>query len=391
MALWLVLALMTAAAVFAVLWPLARRKGDGRSGSDVAVYRDQLDEIERDRVAGLIAEPEAAAAQIEVSRRLIAAADAQSGDAQVSASVAAASASWRRRAVAVAALVMLPVGTAAFYLALGSPSLPDQPLAPRLAAAHSNQSFDSMIAQVEAHLEAHPDDGRGWEVIAPIYLRLGRFEEAVRARRNALRLRGDSAEREAALGEALVFAANGVVTAEAKVAFEKAVALDGSVAQARYFLGLAAEQDGNAAQAAAIWHALIDSAPADAQWLGFVRDALARIEGGTAPATTSGRQDGGPSEDQVVASANLSPDQRADMIRGMVERLSTRLQHDGSDVEGWLRLVRSYMVLGQVDKARAAVADARRALADDAGKLRRIDDLVAGQSTLKTDGPGAAR
>jgi cytochrome c-type biogenesis protein CcmH len=74
--------MMTVAAIFAVLWPLARRDGDWRSGSDVAVYRDQLDEIERDRAAGLIAEPEAAAAQVEVSRRLIAAADAQGADAQ---------------------------------------------------------------------------------------------------------------------------------------------------------------------------------------------------------------------------------------------------------------------------------------------------------------------
>jgi len=284
----------------------------------------------------------------------------------------------------------LPVGAAAVYLALGSPSLPDQPLAPRLAAVRSDQSFDGLIAQVEAHLEGHPDDGRGWDVIAPIYLRLGRFEDAVRARRNALRLNGESAEREGALGETLVFAANGVVTAEAKAAFEKAVALDGSVVQSRYFLGLAAEQDGNRAQAAAIWRALIDGAPADAPWLEFVRHALARVETDAAPVVSSTQPSGAPSEEQVAAAANLAPDQRDTMIRGMVERLSARLQHDGSDVEGWLRLVRSYMVLGEADKARAAVADARRALADDAGKLRRLDELVKGQDTLKADAPGAA-
>ena len=77
MTLWLALALMTAAAIFAVLWPLARREGKSRSGSDVAVYRDQLDEIDRDRAAGLIEDKEAAAARTEVSRRLIVAADAQ--------------------------------------------------------------------------------------------------------------------------------------------------------------------------------------------------------------------------------------------------------------------------------------------------------------------------
>ena len=182
----------------------------------------------------------------------------------------------------------------------------------------------------------------------------------------------------AALGEALVFAANGVVTADAKATFEKAVALDAMHVQARYFLGLAAEQDGNRAAAAAAWRALLASARADAPWAEFVRGALARVEG-TAPASTGGGASGaGPSEEQIAASSGLAPEQRTAMIQGMVERLAERLNRDGSDVEGWLRLVRSYMVLGQPDKARAAAADARRALAGDPRKLQRLDDLVKG-------------
>jgi cytochrome c-type biogenesis protein CcmH len=373
MTLWFGLALMTAAAVLAVLWPLARRGSGLRSGSDVAVYRDQLEEIERDRAAGLIEEGEAAGAQVEVSRRLIAAADAQAAPAS-----SAPAATWRRRAVAVAALVLFPLGAAGLYLALGSPALPDQPLASRVTAARANQSLDGLIAQVETHLEGHPDDGRGWEVIAPIYVRLGRYDDAVKARRHALRLNGDTAEREAALGEALVFAANGVVTAEAKKVFEKAGALDAKNVQARYFLGLAAEQDGDRAQAAAIWRALIDAAAPDAPWLDFVRNALARVGGAAAASAPGGGAAAGPSEEQVAASSELNPEQRKLMIQSMVERLSERLHRDGSDVEGWLRLVRSYMVLGEADKARAAVADARRALAGDPNKLRRLDDLVKG-------------
>src|SRR5262252_3433203 len=301
MTLWFALALMTAAAILAVLWPLARRASLSRSGSDVAIYRDQLDEIERDRAAGLIEDNEAVSAQVEVSRRLIAAADAQTA---LPSDVP--SARWRRRAVAIMALVLLPVGATGLYLALGSPLLPDQPLAPRLAGARGNQSVDTLIAQVETHLERNPDDGRGWEVIAPVYLRLGRFDDAVKARRNALRLNGTSAEREAAFGEALVFAANGLVTAEAKASFERAVALDAGYVQARYFLGLAAEQDGNRTQAAAIWRGLVDGAPPDAPWLDFVRRALARVGGEPAPAA-SGPTQSGPSEEQVAASADLPP------------------------------------------------------------------------------------
>jgi cytochrome c-type biogenesis protein CcmH len=373
MTLWFALALMTAAAILAVFWPLARRASLSRSGSDVAIYRDQLDEIERDRAAGLIEDNEAVSAQVEVSRRLIAAADAQTA---LPSDVP--SARWRRRAVAIMALVLLPVGATGLYLALGSPLLPDQPLAPRLAAARGNQSVDTLIAQVEAHLERNPEDGRGWEVIAPVYLRLGRFDDAVKARRNALRLNGTTAEREAAFGEALVFAANGVVTAEAKAAFERAVALDANGVQARYFLGLAAEQDGDRTQAAATWRALIEAAPPDAPWLDLLRRALARVDRAGAPGGSSGGASSGPSDEQAVASSQLAPEQRQAMIQGMVERLSERLHRDGADVEGWLRLVRSYMVLGQPDKARAAVVDARRALAGDAIKLRRLDDLLKG-------------
>src|SRR3954452_14788843 len=120
MTLWLVFALMTAAAIFVVLWPLARRKAV-TSGSDLAVYRDQLEEIERDRAAGLIGPVEAEAARVEVSRRLLAAADA-TASAQPSGPVPR----WARRAATVAALVLLPVGAGAMYFALGSPSLPGE-------------------------------------------------------------------------------------------------------------------------------------------------------------------------------------------------------------------------------------------------------------------------
>src|SRR5438552_15661361 len=121
MTLWVMLALMTAAAVLVVLWPLARGDRKLRSGSDLAVYRDQLEEIQRDRAAGMIGESEAEAAQVEVSRRLLAAADAEAAAGQAA---LPATATRRRRMVAVAALVMLPLGASAFYLALGSPLLP---------------------------------------------------------------------------------------------------------------------------------------------------------------------------------------------------------------------------------------------------------------------------
>src|SRR5450830_1246391 len=135
MILWFVFALMTAAAILAVLWPLSRR-GPERGGSDIAVYRDQLDEITRDRAAGLIGAAEAEAAKVEVSRRLIAAADA----AEAEKPAPEIASLWRRRATAITGLALLPVGAIAFYLMLGSPQMPGEPLAARLNAPDENRS-----------------------------------------------------------------------------------------------------------------------------------------------------------------------------------------------------------------------------------------------------------
>jgi cytochrome c-type biogenesis protein CcmH len=358
MTLWFVLALMTAAAILAVLWPLSRAT-TLRSGSDVEVYRDQLEEIRRDRAAGLIGESEAAAAQVEVSRRLIAAADAEAATAHA----APDAMTRRRRVVAVLALTVLPAISLALYLAIGSPSLPGQPLASR--APTERQSITQLVTQVEAHLANNPGEGRGWEVLAPIYLRMGRFDDAVKARRMALELSGATAERHAGLGEALTAAANGVVTAEALAAFKAAVALDADHIMARFFLGLGAEQDGRTSEAAAAWRALLEQAPPNAPWADFIRGELARITGG-------------PSEEQIAAAAKLPPAQQLAMIKTMVESLAERLGKDGSDIEGWLRLVRSYMVLGERERAVAAAGEARRALAAEPDKLRRIDELVKG-------------
>jgi cytochrome c-type biogenesis protein CcmH len=370
MTLWFVFALMTAAAIFAVLWPLSRRD-PARGGSDIAVYRDQLEEITRDRAAGRIGEAEAEAAKVEVSRRLLAAADA----AEAEQSASDRSPVWRRRSTAIAGLVLLPVGAVALYLMLGSPLMPGEPLAARQRVANENRPIESLIAQVEDHIAHNPDDGRGWEVLAPVYSRLGRFNDSVRAWRNAIRLSGSSAAREADLGEALVAASNGVVTIEAKAAFDRALALDAGDAKSRFYSGMAVDQDGRHDAAVAIWRDLLAKAPPGAPWVEVVRAAIARTTPASAGSSAAANAPGLSTED-VAAAAQMKPDEQNQMIAGMVTRLADRLKQDGSDVEGWLRLLRAYKVLGERDKAQAAAADARRALAGEPDKLRRIDELA---------------
>jgi len=373
MTLWFVFALMTVAAIFAVLWPLGRRGRADTGGSEVVVYRDQLAEIDRDLASGIIGAAEADAARIEISRRLLAAADQSGNDTPVQGSLSL------RRAAAIVALVGLPVIASGFYLALGSPRLGDFPLAERSKVADVNQPLANLVAQVEAHLEKNPTDGRGWTVLAPVLSRLGRYDDAVRAYRNAITYAGDSADRRADLGEALMGTAGGVVTAEAKAEFERAVALNGDDAKASYFLGLAAEQDGRKADAAALWQKMLEKAPSDAPWRPMVQAALVRV-GGTVPAGVSAPAlpDGA-----VAAAKDMSEADRGAMIHGMVDRLATRLKTNGDDVEGWLRLVRAYLVMGERDKAMSALADARQAMANNADRLRQLNE---GLKNLGLDG-----
>jgi cytochrome c-type biogenesis protein CcmH len=363
MTLWFVFALMTVAAIFAVLWPLSRNAAPKAGGSEAVVYKDQLAEIDRDVAAGQIGAPEAEAARIEISRRLLATTDsARNLPAQSSLKL--------RRWSAILALVALPIAAVAFYLPLGSPQLGDFPLAARTRAADANQPLENLVAQVEAHLEQNPADGRGWNVLAPVLAKLGRYDDAVRAFRNSITYNGDSAERRSDLGEALVGSAGGVVTAEAKGEFERAVAQNADDPKANYFLGLAAEQDGRNTDAAAIWRGMLAKGPSDAPWRPLLQAALVRV----APV---------PSNETMSAAKDMNEADRGAMIRGMVDRLATRLKQNGGDVEGWLRLVRAYMVMGERDKAVSAVLDARRAVADDAERLRQLNE---GLKNLGLDG-----
>ena len=365
MTLWFVFALMTAAAVFAVLWPLGRGARTQRHGSESVVYKDQLSEVTRDAASGLIEPAEADAARVEISRRLLAASEAETNTAST------ASVSFRR-AVAVFALIVMPLIAAGFYARLGSPALGDFPIASRTAAPAANAPLDRLVAQVETHLEKNPADGRGWEVLAPVLFKLGRYDDAARAWRNSITYNGETASRRADLGEAMAAAAGGVVTNEAKTELERAIALDPNEVKARYLVGLAAEQDGRTADAANIWRGMLASAPNDAPWRPLVQAALVRV-GVDAPKL---------SDDTVAAAKDMSESDRNTMIRGMIDRLATRLKDNGDDVEGWLRLVRAYIVLGERDKAQGALTQARQATKDTT-RLKQLND---GLKDLGLDG-----
>ncbi|MGA2493591.1 MAG: c-type cytochrome biogenesis protein CcmI [Roseiarcus sp.] len=363
---WVVLAGMTGLAALAAVWPLIR--GARRSASvpaDAAFYKAQLGEIERDVARGFLPADEAAGARVEAARRLIATSAA-------TADGAVADAPGLRRGWAIAIVVAAPVVALALYADLGRPDLPDSPLAQRKVDTRSMSGVEAALAHVEQQLAANPDNGPGWSLVAPVYMKLGRFDDAVEAFKQALRLNGENAAVRADYGEALVGAAGGIVTADARAAFDKALAEQPGLPSARFYLGLAAEQDGDLQKAIAIYRALLGDAPPRAPWTPALQARLAALTGGGAAPAQS---DAAPAQSDAAPAQDDAAQQDA-MIRGMVDRLATRLATSGGGADEWQRLIRAYTVLHETDKAKDALASARKALAGDAQAEQQLDELA---------------
>jgi cytochrome c-type biogenesis protein CcmH len=363
MTLWIAMAALAAAASLAVLVPLYRGRAGARrmAEQEVSVYRDQLDEVERDLERGVIPPAEAEAARTEIARRLIRA------DAARQTAGTLNGGEMPRRMAAAAAVIGMPILALGLYVALGAPDVPDAPLAARLSAPPEQQDMAVLLARVEAHLKANPDDARGWQVLAPVYVRLGRNEEAAAAFGNIARLLGSSATTEGDLGEAIARANQGAITAEARAAFERALKDDPKDVRARFYLALGDGQAGRTDEAAAAIRGLIAEAPPGAAWVGGMNQLLAELEGG-GPATQPG-----PTAADIEAAGAMSDADRTGMIEGMVAQLAERLEAEPDDAEGWARLVRSYMVLGRRDDAKAALDEARSALAGATDKLALVE------------------
>src|SRR5947209_8212279 len=243
--LWIALAVMTGLAMGFALWPLAFRRAAVEEAREADFYRAQLAEIARDVERGQLPAADAASARTEAARRLLAA----SAPAPQAADPGALR---RRRMAAVAVFVVLPAVALAVYVNIGQPDLPDEPLASRKLDFNTAGGVEAAVARIEAHLAQAPDDLRGWEVVAPVYMRMGRFADAAAAYSRAIQLGDDKPTFRADLGEALVAAADGVVTAEARKQFDLAA----DVPKAKFYLALAAEQDGKTADASAAYRAL---------------------------------------------------------------------------------------------------------------------------------------
>ncbi|WEX07721.1 c-type cytochrome biogenesis protein CcmI [Chelativorans sp. AA-79] len=367
---WVFAAFLTLAAALAVMRPFLRGGTEPAAGSkhDLAVYRDQLSELEQEVKRGLISESDAAEARTEIGRRILKLTQSSSDDdgkeGQARGKLV--------RAVAMGAVLAVPVLSWGLYSLLGSPGMPAMPLQARLEQDPAQASLEELIARAEAYLAEHPQDARGWETLAPVYARIGRYADAVAAYRRTMELAGATADREAGLGEAMVGESGGVITADAEAAFNRALTLEEGNPRARFFIAMARAQEGNADEARAIWQDMASGLPEESPWKAAAGQALAGLS--SAPAQVSPPD--GPSEEQVAAAQEMAPEARQDMIEGMVASLDAKLRENPDDPEGWRRLVRSYAVLGRQSEAADALDRALAALGPETPEGRSVAQLA---------------
>jgi len=431
MTLWLILTIMTAAAAISASVPLIRRfdRSQAEFVSDIEIYRDQLQEVEHELRQGLIDDAQAEMARVEIKRRILAA------DSSQRAVTPKLSGGERNFAViCVAGIVVL--GSVGLYALTGNPELaswrapyreeyrevaqrgftsfsPDSSAQKGFAAAEQTRmsenegeprphaglpSVEEMIQRLTARLMRNPKDTEGWRTLGWSYLNIGRFREAAEAYTRAIELNPDIAELRGDRIEALVAAADGIVMSEAKTAIEDTLKLDPKNVQARFFLGLAEEQEGDKASALAEWTELLKNTNSDEPWVVDLKNRISElgrnmgVDGGSRPAEPKpvivGRMRGamtaqggsqtprevenGPGTADVQAAEAMPAADRSLMIREMVDGLANRLEQSPRDADGWIKLIRSRIVLGESKLAKQALARGLNVFADDAGERDRI-------------------
>jgi cytochrome c-type biogenesis protein CcmH len=323
------------------------------------VFRRQLTNLDGEIAQGRLAADEAATVRAEITRRMLAAADQEAQNSRP-AVLGSTATSWRI-GVAIGIAALLPAAALAIYAAVGAPAAIERGGTSAAAPATDDRAKKLAAAaeQLKARLQQEPGHVEGWVLLARTFASLERYPEARAAYSQAIALTPKEPRLHAELGELLVLAAGGDVTAEAQAEFAKA----GDDPRARFYGAEAALQRGDREGAKATLRALLATAPAEAPWRKVVQERLAEIAPGEQAPTAKGA---GPTAKDVAAAQSMSPEERQAMIRSMVDRLAARLEQNPNDKDGWTRLAHAYDVLGESEKAEAART--RAAQAPEAGK-----------------------
>lgn len=377
----------------AVVLVQALRRGESLAPdhADVAIYRDQLREIERDITRGILSAEDGARLRVEISRRLLEA------DGRIEARGRALPAWIGLGAVPLCLALGLVLYVGAGPLTgLGAPGYPDLPLTLRLAQADEAYGLRPTQAEAEAARGAwappegtdaqtlelmeklraavagRPDDLQGHELLVENEIKLGNFVAARQAAEAVLRIKGAGAEIADILlaAELKIYAAGGVVTPEAEQGLSDVLERDPRNGAARFWIGLMAAQVGRPDRAFQLWAPLLDEGPADAPWIAPIRSQIEAIA--AAAGVPYSLPVSGPSQADMAAAAEMSPEDRQAMIEGMVAGLEERLMAEGGAVEDWVRLISALGVLQAEDRAGAAYAKARADLAADPSAMAAL-------------------
>ncbi|MGB3243225.1 MAG: c-type cytochrome biogenesis protein CcmI [Sulfitobacter sp.] len=364
------------------------------SAFDLQVYRDQLAEVERDVARGVVPSEDAARVRTEISRRILVA------DSATQTTVLTAGAP--RRPLLIVMGVLLVAGSLGLYAAVGQPGYGDLALADRIAFAKEVREtrpgqqaamdslpegvispevapqYAALIEQLRETVKSRPDDLQGHRLLAENEANVGNFAAAVQAQREVLRILGADATTQdiGDFGELMVLAAGGYVSPEAEVPFREVLARDQDDGRARYYIGLMLIQTGRPDQTFRLWDGLLRRGPADAAWIAPIQSqimAVADLAGVEySMPQIGGSAQPGPSAEDVAAAAEMTAQDRMEMIGGMVAGLSDRLATQGGPPQDWARLISSLGVLGQTEQARAIFDNAMQVFAEDAGALDMI-------------------
>ena len=372
MTLWIVLTSMIALAVCGLTIPLMRRHDLSRARSDnVDVLKSQLADVDTQLASGTITQADAEGLRTEIKRRLLAEGRATDAPARP---IPARSMPW----IAIGLSAVVALAATGLYATMGRPDLADNDAAPSPAPqpaaaviAHPMGDVPTMVAQLEAQLQQSPNNAEGWRMLGWSYMHLNRPSDAAKAYAKAAALAPGNADYLSAEGEAMTTAAGGRVNADALKVFQAAFAIAPQDPRARYYVGVHKDQSGDHRGAMEDWIALLKSAHADAPWVAEVRSFVERaarergedISSRLPPAPSAATPQGPTAADVAAASAMPQADQQM-MIRGMVDKLAGELKQNPRDVDGWVRLMRARMVLGETGKAAAVWRDANKAFAD---------------------------
>ncbi len=362
---WLIFAVLTAGVIVGISRKLRRAPvSEDARASEIEAYRLQLQELDREEELGTLGEHEAKQTRAEVARRLLRA------NRQSAAATPEKAKALNAAVPAIAVVALLSLGSIGTYLYYGKPGLSDQPLEARLNAPLGEQTPDVQVANMERRLRQNPADTIGWTALASIYFKAGLFEKAADTYQRGIDAGGETESMFLGLAESLAFANDGFISEQAAQALHEAMARNPNSLRGRFWSALLAEQDGKKAEAERIYRGLLAG-----QIHPTLRNVVTqRLQALTAAADNAAAA---PEDDKGAGqSASAERGEEQKMIRGMVERLAERLKTDKSDLQGWVMLIRSYAVLKEADKAKAAMTAAREQFASDASALAQIDAIT---------------